>query len=87
MAHLEVGEFLARFEFIDIPGLLLYDTANGTAFDAIHTPFSEKLTERPHVYTPFFFNAPYYPCLWFDFQQGDKDCPNFNFAEIDWDGD
>jgi len=25
-----------------------------------------------------------YPCPGFDFLNGDKECPNFNFAEIEW---
>jgi hypothetical protein len=28
-----------------------------------------------------------YPCLPFGFLKGDKDCPNFNSVEIDWNWD
>ena len=34
---------------------------------------------------PLFFHD--YPCLSFDFFKGDKDCPNFNSVEIDWNWD
>ena len=33
------ASFFCSFEFIDIPGMLLYDTANGTAISSTYTPF------------------------------------------------
>jgi len=38
-----------------------------------------------NVIHPIIFHD--YPCLPFDFLKGDKDCPNFNFVEIDWNWD